>query len=494
MQSRAGRSGTTQSVQTLRRTAWGGQADGFAPTGPCPPKPHRQPLVRIEIREYIEPAGYRNLGGDLMALDLEMANSFRAEPSVICMVGLEIFDKKRREIRARIATVATRDEERELVLWLLGEVNAFRQEHPGGRLLTFSGLDNDMRWLNERLERLDVRAPENEVLNRVGHCDLKVEFFQRTQNGKISLKKLEEIFGIERVSTVSSRKVSYVLTDVVRKDKGVEAIPERFFAYLREDVHNLLDIFDRWEETPLDQFNLPDTEYHGYVNSIINTVGKFVNNKKNRNGFGKELTPLRVYHRGLQDAMQQTQHEESFENFRLPAFPDLRIRHPDFERIVKKHRFLQSMRIVDEGTGAYRLRRKLFKPKGALAVVRQGRKVLMIRRAAHLKRAAGFWALPGGEVEQGETPTECARRELSEEVGLEGEVIGVLGSSDSYSGVYELVWGELEVKDVSTLRPKYDEVAQIRWVAPEELASLEPLIPGVEESFGRFLGKDWERR
>ncbi|HEY8595562.1 MAG TPA: NUDIX domain-containing protein [Devosiaceae bacterium] len=45
-----------------------------------------------------------------------------------------------------------------------------------------------------------------------------------------------------------------------------------------------------------------------------------------------------------------------------------------------------------------------------------GEKVLLIRRA----RAPfeGFWSLPGGRIEPGETPAECAIREIGEEMGL----------------------------------------------------------------------------
>src|SRR5579884_2509829 len=55
----------------------------------------------------------------------------------------------------------------------------------------------------------------------------------------------------------------------------------------------------------------------------------------------------------------------------------------------------------------------------ALAIVVDTRRaaVLIARRrdGAHL---AGYWEFPGGKVEPGETPLECAVREVSEETGL----------------------------------------------------------------------------
>lgn len=445
----------------------------------------------MQVKVFPNSTELENLSGDVLGIDLEMANSFRTEPSVICMVGLQRYDPKNRESLTTIATITQRSEEKALVEWMLEQMQEFREAYPSGKLLTFSGLDNDVRWLNERLVRLNICPPDEAVLNKLGHVDLKVEFYRRTQNIKISLKKLEEIFGIERTSTVTSKKVSYILTDLVRKDKKDTSIPDKLYLYLRDDVHNLFVIHNHWMDIPLMRHNLTDSEVHEMLASIIRTVDKFVTAQQKRNGYKKEYSLLKGYCTELRNTMICVEDARTFAEFRLPDFPAVKLRHPEYERIRKKHDHLNSLRMVDADSGAYHLKREMFKPQGALAVVRHEGRLLMIRRADSVKRAAGFWGLPGGVVEAGETPEQCAVRELGEEVNLVGEAVTVLGTSTSFNSEYELTWVEIEVNDVSTLRPDTREVAIIRWVEPGQLAALDPLIPGALDGFAQFLGPGW---
>lgn len=58
---------------------------------------------------------------------------------------------------------------------------------------------------------------------------------------------------------------------------------------------------------------------------------------------------------------------------------------------------------------------------------------VLTRRATTLRRHAGQWALPGGRLDEGETPEEAACRELHEEVGLALGPDAVIGLLDDYA-------------------------------------------------------------
>ncbi|MCH8843335.1 MAG: NUDIX domain-containing protein [SAR324 cluster bacterium] len=446
----------------------------------------------MEIREVILEHELGRIPPGTVAFDLEVANSFRSEHAVICMVGLETYSATERHCVNRIASITKREDEAQLVGWFLDEVGRMAESSGEVNLLSFSGQDNDLPWLNERLQRLAIGGSQRSILQRVGHVDLKVEFYRRTQNDQISLKKLERIFGIERESNLQSRKVSFILTDIVRGRRPDARIPEKIFRYLHEDVHHLMLIHDRWGEVSLTDFRLTEEEYLRFVNSLQNAGQRLVQTIVKRNLAGRNaIAILEKFLEAMHGQLKRALEHGTFASFVLPPLPEMSVSHSEMERVRKKHDRLRGMVLRDEKTGAYLLRSDLSKPKGALAVVHHDGRLLMIRRADNLKRAGGHWGLPGGVVEEGESPLQCAVRELREEVNLVGRPAAELGASTSYSGEYDLIWVAVEVDDVSTIRPAADEVAEVRWVEPGQVAKLDPLIPGALEGFRRILGQEW---
>jgi len=109
------------------------------------------------------------------------------------------------------------------------------------------------------------------------------------------------------------------------------------------------------------------------------------------------------------------------------------------------------------------------------AIYREGR-ILLVRRA----RAPGrdLFSLPGGVVEAGETLTEAVAREVLEETGLTVEPVRLAGHREV---IVRDADGRVERHFVilafacrwraGEAAPS-EEVAEARWVAPDEIAGL----------------------
>jgi len=108
---------------------------------------------------------------------------------------------------------------------------------------------------------------------------------------------------------------------------------------------------------------------------------------------------------------------------------------------------------------------------------------VLTRRTSTVRTHAGQWALPGGRLDDGETPVDAALRELHEEVGLDVSADDVLGLLDDYptrSGFLitpVVVWAGPDVE----LTPQAAEVEHI-YAVPVADIDVEPRFLRIPES------------
>lgn len=111
--------------------------------------------------------------------------------------------------------------------------------------------------------------------------------------------------------------------------------------------------------------------------------------------------------------------------------------------------------------------------------------LILTRRAKSLRGHAGQWALPGGRIDEGETPEQTALRELQEEVGLQLTEADVLGRLDTfitrsgYAMTPIVVWAG----EARKLVPNPAEVASIHRIRITEFLRADaPILEPLEGS------------
>jgi 8-oxo-dGTP pyrophosphatase MutT (NUDIX family) len=110
-------------------------------------------------------------------------------------------------------------------------------------------------------------------------------------------------------------------------------------------------------------------------------------------------------------------------------------------------------------------------------LIHDGR-VLLLKRAASAEDAPNTWGLPGGHIEDGETPEEAARREYGEECGTEpyqGALTALYESRDGFRCYLGTGYAEPELNDEHT---------DWEWAPLDDLP--EPLHPSLIEELRKM--------
>lgn len=118
----------------------------------------------------------------------------------------------------------------------------------------------------------------------------------------------------------------------------------------------------------------------------------------------------------------------------------------------------------------------------ASAVVWWAGKVLLVRRGR--PPGKGFWSLPGGKSEQGETPEAAALREVLEETGILAEILGLIGVFTVASGDVEYQITCFAALSNNGEIVAGDDAAEARWVGFSELAEFN-LAPNTADAIQR---------
>lgn len=113
--------------------------------------------------------------------------------------------------------------------------------------------------------------------------------------------------------------------------------------------------------------------------------------------------------------------------------------------------------------------------EAVVAVLCRGGRVLVIRRGPG-GRLPGYWALPSGTVETGESQQDALVREMREEVGLTVVPAAKVWESRSSGGEFLVHWWTAGVGGGEVV-PDPREVAGSRWVTPPEFLALTPVLP-----------------
>lgn len=126
------------------------------------------------------------------------------------------------------------------------------------------------------------------------------------------------------------------------------------------------------------------------------------------------------------------------------------------------------------------------KPTFPQIILRKDNKILLLRRAETAKVFGGYWHLPTGKIEDGESPKQAALRECFEEVGINVDLTLEFVCYNKIPSIHnpQEVWEDVcfyfgaELGDQTPINNEPDKVMEMGWFSVDDLPT--PMIPHIK--------------
>ena len=116
---------------------------------------------------------------------------------------------------------------------------------------------------------------------------------------------------------------------------------------------------------------------------------------------------------------------------------------------------------------------------GVAACIVKEERILLVKESRGSK--AGLWGMPKGAVDEGEAPAKAVLRELREECGIEGEVIGLIAVRERVENQIPGMFLAYSVKiNENEIKIDYNEISDYGWFLISEFEDINWISEAME--------------